>query len=59
MKAAIEKYTLYKPVEAEAAAAELRKYDPEWTYTVVHCPAGTGLSYIDVYDNVNNYLGKF
>lgn len=49
---------LYEPADAEAAAAVLRASDPDWTYNVVHDPEGVGRSYIAIYDEDGEFVGK-
>ena len=49
---------LFERGEAEATAAELQTHDPDWTYTAVHDPKGTGLSYIQITDEEGLPLGK-
>ena len=51
-------YKLFKPADAEAAAAELNAADDEWSYTVKHDPTGRGYSFIEVYDEDGLLLGK-
>jgi DUF438 domain-containing protein len=49
---------LYAPAKAEALAADLQAGDADWTYTVVHDPKGVGYSYIAIYDEDGNFVGK-
>ena len=51
--------SLYSPEKADEIAASMNadKYD-DWTYTVVHCPKGTGLSFINITDEENEFVGK-
>jgi len=51
-------YALYTPEQAEKTAAELQAGDPDWKYVVVHCPAGTGFSYIEIYDEDGGYVSR-
>lgn len=50
---------LYDPDTAESNAAALQFEDPDWTYTAIHDPAGTGLSYIEIRDEDGDVIGKF
>ncbi len=50
---------LLSPADADATAARLGLEDPDWTYTAVHCPKGTGLSFILVHDEDGELVGKF
>ena len=50
---------LYAPAKAEAVAAELQAHDEDWTYKVVHDPKGTGYSYIAIYDEDGEFVGKY
>lgn len=49
---------LFHPAEAERVAAEMQKGDPDWTYKVVHDPTGRGHSYIAIYDEAGEFVGK-
>ena len=49
---------LFAPEVAEKVAKELRASDPDWTYTVVHDPKGTGLSFIDIHDEEGEFVAK-
>ena len=49
---------LFSPEKAEALAETLRSEDPEWTYEVRHDPAGTGFSFIEVYDEDGEFVGR-
>ena len=53
-------YTLYTPENAERIAAELTDFDLDgWTYKAIHCPKGTGFSFIDIYDEEGEFVAKF
>jgi hypothetical protein len=54
----IPKY--YKnPSDAEVAAASAEAGDDcGWKYVAVHCPDGTGFSYINVFDENGDLVGK-
>lgn len=52
------RYTLYEPKEAETMAVELQMDDPEWVYNAVHDPAGLGWSFVEVYDEDGEFLGR-
>ena len=59
MKAIINEPTnLYKPEKAEEVAAVLRANDSEWSYLVKHDPKGTGYSFIEIYDEDGEFVGK-
>ena len=52
--------TTHKLFSREAAikiAAEMSE-DDDWTYTPVHCPKGTGLSFIEVREEDGHLVGK-
>ncbi len=51
-------HTLYSPEKAEALAAKMNASDDEWTYRVVHDPAGTGYSYIEIYDEDGEFVSR-
>lgn len=50
-------YELFSPEKAEAMAKKLNESD-DWTYKVVHCPKGTGYSYIKIYDEDGEFISK-
>lgn len=54
----IEKF--YKnPAHAVAAAAKAEADDDcGWKYVAVHCPDGTGYSFIKIYDEDGEFVGK-
>ena len=55
----LEIYTLFPPSEAENLAHNLTANDEDdWSYIPVHDPTGKGKSFIQVYDEDNNPLGK-
>ncbi len=54
-----EAYKLFEPEKAEAVADDLRENDPDWTYVVKHDPKGTGKSFIEIYDEDGEYIGRF
>ena len=49
--------TLFTPAEADATALMMNA-DDDWTYTAVHCPKGTGSSFITVHDEDGEFIGK-
>jgi len=54
-----EPHQLFAPKAAEEKAKELNSDShDDWTYEVVHCPKGTGYSYINVYDEDGNLVSK-
>lgn len=53
-----ESYKLFEPEQAEAVAEDLRESDPDWTYEVKHDPKGTGKSFIEIYDEDGEYVGR-
>jgi len=50
-------HQLFNPKDAEEKALELNESD-DWTYKVVHCPKGTGYSYIEIYDEEGEFISK-
>lgn len=50
--------TLMTKEQAITKAAELKAGDPDWDYRPVHCPKGTGYSFIEIYDEDGILLGK-
>lgn len=57
LKISDQPYELFSPKKAELKAKELNDSD-EWTYKVVHCPKGTGYSYIEIYDENGEFISK-
>ena len=50
---------MFKPEEADRIAAELNADpDDDWTYEAVHSPTGTGYSFINIYDEDGEFVGK-
>ena len=49
----------FQPAKAEKVAKELQVNDPDWTYIVNHDPKGTGLSFIEIYDENNDFVERF
>jgi hypothetical protein len=50
---------LYQPEKAvEICATMNADSDDDWTYEAVHCPKGTGLSFIKITDENNEFVGK-
>lgn len=52
-------HTLFDPKTAEKIAAELNESDPDWTYKAVHDPKGAGWSYIEIFDENNEFIGRW
>jgi hypothetical protein len=50
---------LFTSEKAEEIAETLRKSDPDWKYIVRHDPNGTGFSFIEIYDEDNNFVERF
>jgi len=50
--------TLYTKDQAETIAAEMNAADDDWEYRPVHDPKGTGYSFIEVYDEDGEFVGK-
>jgi hypothetical protein len=50
--------TLMTPAKAEALAAELNAGGDGWKYVVNHDPKGTGYSFISIFDEDNEFVGK-
>ena len=47
------------PADAEAAAVMAENNDEcGWKYVAVHCPKGTGYSFINVFDEDGELVGK-
>ena len=54
---ATEPHQLFTPEKAELEAKKLNSTD-DWTYKVVHCPKGTGYSFIEIYDEDGEFISK-
>lgn len=53
-------HQLWAPAKAESVAKDLNSDpDEDFEYKVVHCPKGTGLSFIEVYDEDGEFIQKF
>ena len=51
--------TLFTPGNAMKVAAENNHYEEEdWTYEVVDDPTGKGYSFIEIYDEDGEFVGK-
>ena len=50
--------TLYSREKSIAVAAELKAGDPDWDYIPKHDPKGTGYSFIEVFDEDGEFVGK-
>ncbi len=51
---------LYTLADAVHVAATLQAHDEDgWTYAAIHDPKGTGGSYIAVYDEGGELVGKY
>lgn len=48
---------LFAPEVAERVAAEMNA-DDDWTYEAVHDPKGTGYSFIRIFDEDGEFVGK-
>ncbi len=48
---------LFDPAEADDIAASMTAQD-DWTYVAVHDPSGLGWSFIKVYDEEGEFVGK-
>jgi hypothetical protein len=42
--------------KAIEVAAEYNKTDEDWTYTAVHCPNGTGYSFVEIHDEDGEFV---
>lgn len=49
---------LFAPVEAEAYCSVMAANDPDWKYVAVHDPKGTGYSFVEIYDEEGEFVGK-
>ena len=49
---------LFTKEDSIKVAAEMKTGDPDWDYRPVHCPKGTGYSFIEVYDEDGEFVGK-
>lgn len=51
-------HELFTPEKAIAYAAAAKAGDPDWDYVPNHCPKGTGLSFIEVFDEDGEKVGE-
>ena len=49
----------YSPEEAESKAKIMNETDEDWNYIVKSDPKGTGYSYIEIYDEENEFVAYF
>ena len=49
--------TMYTKEDAELTAEVMNATD-DWTYLAVHDPKGTGLSFIEIYDEDGGFIAK-
>jgi hypothetical protein len=54
-----EPYSLLEPERAEQIALDLQEEDPDWSYQVRHDPKGTGLSFIEIFDEEGKFVGRW
>lgn len=50
--------TLYTKQDAISVAAAMNASDDDWDYRPKHDPAGTGYSFIEIFDEDGNLVGK-
>ncbi len=50
--------TMFTREDAIKTAATLAASDPDWTYTPVHDPKGTGFSFIEIRDEDGEFVAK-
>jgi len=58
MKLIDDTYKLFAPAKAEEAAVSLKSGDPDWNYVVQHDPKGTGWSFINIFDEDGEFVGR-
>ena len=58
MKAIDTTHKLFAPAKAEEVAAAMQSGDEDWTYVVNHDPKGTGYSFISIFDENKEFVGK-
>jgi len=46
------------PADAIKVAAAMQAEDADWKYTAIHCPKGTGYSFIEIRDEDGFLVGK-
>ena len=53
-------HKLFAPERAEIIAKTLNADpDDDWTYVVQHCPQGTGLSFIEIFDEDGEFVSNW
>ena len=52
-------HKLFTPERAEIVAKTLNDSDDDWTYVVQHCPQGTGLSFIKIFDEDGEFVSNW
>jgi len=49
----------FSPADAEKHAAAMQAGEPDgWTYKAKHDPKGTGRSFIEIFDETGEFVGK-
>jgi hypothetical protein len=51
-------HRLFSPAEAENVAAMMKASDADWDYVAKHDPKGTGLSFVEIYDEDHEFVGR-
>ena len=51
-------HALFSPEVAIVKAAVLKAGDPEWDYIVIHDPTGRAYSFIEIYDEGGEFVGR-
>lgn len=52
-------YKLYTPEKANQIAAEMTAEDCDgWKYTANHDPTGQGFSFVEIYDETGEFVGR-
>jgi hypothetical protein len=49
-------HSFFSPEQAETVAAELNASTDDWLFKVKHDPAGTGYSFIEIYDEDGEFI---
>jgi hypothetical protein len=51
-------HRLFAKADAIKIAAEMKAGDPDWDYRPVHCPKGTGFSFIEIFDEDGQFVAR-
>ena len=51
-------HRVFNADQIEAVLRDLRESDPDWTYTPVYDPKGSGKAFVEIYDEDGEFVGR-